>query len=63
MVNFEKSALGTVTQSRTALAVVAATFLVGGSITEASARSRTTITTITTTPRASRAKARRRLLA
>ena len=40
MVNFKKSALGTVTQSRAALAVVAATFLVGGSITEASAKSR-----------------------
>ena len=40
MVNFKKSALGTVTQSRAALAVVAATFLVGGGITEASAKSR-----------------------
>ena len=40
MVNFKKSALGTVTQSRAALAVVAATLLVGGSITEASAKSR-----------------------
>src|SRR6476646_1659224 len=40
MVNFKKSALGAVTQSRTALAVVAATLLVGGSITEASAKSR-----------------------
>jgi rare lipoprotein A len=40
MVKSKKSALGTVTQSRTALAVVAATFLVGGGVTEASAKSR-----------------------
>ena len=40
MVNFKKAALGAVTQSRTALAVVAATFLVGGGISEASAKSR-----------------------
>jgi rare lipoprotein A len=40
MLNFEKSALGAVTRSRTALAVVAATLLVGGSVTEASAKSR-----------------------
>jgi rare lipoprotein A len=40
MVNFKKSALLAVTRSRTALAVVAATFLVGGGITEASAKSR-----------------------
>jgi rare lipoprotein A len=40
MVNFKKSALGAKTQSRTALAVVAATFLVGGGVTEASAKSR-----------------------
>src|SRR6476620_5991527 len=40
MVNLKKSALGAVTQSRTALAVVAATFLVGGGVTEASAKSK-----------------------
>ena len=40
MVNIKKSALGAVIQSRTALAVVAATFLVGGGISEASAKSR-----------------------
>lgn len=40
MFNTKNSALGNLTQSRTALAVVAATFLVGGSITEASAKSR-----------------------
>src|SRR5664280_1339958 len=40
MLNFKKSALGAVTRSRTALAVVAATLLVGGSVTEASAKSR-----------------------
>jgi rare lipoprotein A len=40
MVKSKKSALGTVTQSRTALAVVTATFLVGGGVTEASAKSR-----------------------
>jgi len=40
MLNSTKSALGAVTRSRTALAMVAATFLVGGSVTEASAKSR-----------------------
>lgn len=40
MLNSKKSALGALTRSRTALAVVAATLLVGGSVTEASARSR-----------------------
>ena len=40
MLNSKKSALGAVTRSRTALAVVAATLLVGGSVTEASAKSR-----------------------
>jgi rare lipoprotein A len=41
MLKYKKSARGNVTRSsRTALAVVAATFLVGGSITEASAKSR-----------------------
>jgi rare lipoprotein A len=40
MVNLKKSTLGTATQSRTALALVAATFLVGGGVTEASAKSR-----------------------
>jgi rare lipoprotein A len=40
MLNTNKLALGTVTRSRTALAFVAATLLVGGSVTEASAKSR-----------------------
>ena len=40
MLNTKKSALGTLTRSRTALAVIAATLLVGGSVTEASAKSR-----------------------
>jgi rare lipoprotein A len=40
MIQYQKSALGTVTQSRTALALFAATLLIGGSITEASAKSR-----------------------
>jgi rare lipoprotein A len=40
MLTRKKLALGTVTQSRTALAFFAATLLVGGSVTEASARSR-----------------------
>jgi rare lipoprotein A len=40
MLQSQKSALGTVTQSRTALALFAATLLLGGDITEASARSR-----------------------
>ncbi len=39
MLNIKNSTLGSVTQSRTALALVAATFLVGGSATEASAKS------------------------
>ena len=39
MIQYQKSALGTVTQSRTALAIVAATVLFGGSVTEASAKS------------------------
>ena len=39
MLTFKKPALGTVTQSRTALALFAATLLVGGSVTEASAKS------------------------
>jgi rare lipoprotein A len=40
MLTCKKLALGTATQSRTALAFFAATLLVGGSVTEASARSR-----------------------
>jgi len=40
MLTFKKPALGPVTQSRTALAFFAATLLVGGSVTEASAKSR-----------------------
>jgi rare lipoprotein A len=40
MLTSKKQALGRVTQSRTALAVFAATLLVGGSVTEASAKSR-----------------------
>jgi rare lipoprotein A len=39
MLTIKNSALGNVTQSRTALALFAATLLVGGSVTEASARS------------------------
>jgi rare lipoprotein A len=39
MLIFKKAALGNVTRSHTALALVAATLLVGGSITEASAKS------------------------
>lgn len=39
MLGFKKSALGNVTWSRTALAVCAATLLIGGSVTEASAKS------------------------
>ncbi|HEY4834713.1 MAG TPA: septal ring lytic transglycosylase RlpA family protein, partial [Bradyrhizobium sp.] len=39
MLIFKKPALGPVTQSRTALALFAATLLVGGSVTEASAKS------------------------
>src|SRR3954463_14387658 len=40
MLKFKKPALGNVTQSRTAIAMFAATLLVGGSVTEASAKSR-----------------------
>jgi rare lipoprotein A len=40
MLTSKKTALGRVTRSRTALAVFAATLLVGGSVTEASAKSR-----------------------
>ena len=40
MLTAKKAALGTPTQSRTALAIFAATLLVGGSVTEASAKSR-----------------------
>src|SRR5882672_9873775 len=40
MLKSKKSALGVVTRSHSALAFLAATFLVGGSITEASAKSR-----------------------
>jgi rare lipoprotein A len=40
MLKFKKSALGTVTQSRTAIALFAGTLLLGGGITEASAKSR-----------------------
>lgn len=40
MLTSKNSTLGTATQSRTALALFAATLLVGGSITEASAKSR-----------------------
>ena len=40
MMKFNKTALGTVTQSRTALALFAGTLLLGGGITEASAKSR-----------------------
>jgi rare lipoprotein A len=40
MIQYQKSALGTITQSRTVLALFAATFLLGGGITEASAKSR-----------------------
>jgi rare lipoprotein A len=39
MMQYQKSALGTKTQSRTALAIFAATVLFGGGITEASAKS------------------------
>src|SRR3981081_4702089 len=39
MQQFKKSALGNGTRSRTALSIVAATFLLGGGITEASAKS------------------------
>jgi rare lipoprotein A len=39
MMQYQKSALGTTTQSRTALAIFAATVLLGGGITEASAKS------------------------
>src|ERR1700694_5942626 len=40
MLSFKNPALGNVTQSRTALALFAATLLIGGSVTEASAKSR-----------------------
>jgi rare lipoprotein A len=40
MLSAKKPTLGNVTQSRTALAIIAATLLVGGSVTEASAKSR-----------------------
>jgi len=40
MLKLKKQALGNVTQSRTALALFAATVMIGGSATEASARSR-----------------------
>jgi rare lipoprotein A len=40
MLTLKNSALGSVTQSRTALALFAATLLVGGNVTEASAKSR-----------------------
>ena len=39
MQQFKKTALGTGTRSRTALSIVAATFLLGGGVTEASAKS------------------------
>ncbi|THD63368.1 MAG: septal ring lytic transglycosylase RlpA family protein [Bradyrhizobium sp.] len=39
MMQYQKSTLGTATQSRTALTVLAATLLFGGGITEASAKS------------------------
>jgi peptidoglycan lytic transglycosylase len=40
MLSFKNPALGNATQSRTALALFAATLLIGGSVTEASAKSR-----------------------
>src|SRR4051794_7153563 len=40
MLKFKNPTLGSITQSRTALALFAATLLVGGSVTEASAKSR-----------------------
>ena len=40
MLNTNKAVLGNPTRSRTAFALIAATLLVGGSITEASAKSR-----------------------
>ena len=40
MLTAKRPALGNITQSRTALAILAATLLVGGSVTEASAKSR-----------------------
>ena len=40
MMHYQKSTLGALTQSRTALAIFAATLLIGGSVTEASAKSR-----------------------
>jgi len=40
MLNTNKAVLGNLTRSRTAFALIAATFLIGGSVTEASAKSR-----------------------
>ena len=40
MLNINKAVLGNLTRSRTALAMMAATLLIGGSVTEASAKSR-----------------------
>lgn len=40
MLNTNKAALGNLTRSRTAFAMIAATLLIGGSVTEASAKSR-----------------------
>src|SRR3954471_3912851 len=40
MLNTNKAVLGNLTRSRTALAMMAATLLIGGSVTEASAKSR-----------------------
>jgi len=40
MLSTKKLSLGNVTQSRTALTIFAATLLIGGSVTEASAKSR-----------------------
>ena len=40
MLNTNKLGLGSLTRSRTALALIAATLLIGGSVTEASAKSR-----------------------
>ena len=40
MLNTNKAALGNLTRSRTAFALIAATLLIGGSVTEASAKSR-----------------------
>src|SRR3954470_10711245 len=40
MLNINKAVLGNLTRSRTAFALIAATLLIGGSVTEASAKSR-----------------------